>query len=197
MHGDDAAVAGADAAGNGPVLLDPLLAASPPPPLPPASAALYRLYPARHQQLGVLFALILSNAVLWVAFAAITPAVQAFFGGLPSLAVDSVALCFQLLFLPGTLLSYRLSQQKGLRATLLTGGVLTTAAAAIRLAATLLVSSAGVHGSAAFTLLFLGTTLAALAQPLVLNVPAQLATAWFAVGQVGGWVCIGGLEGWG
>lgn len=144
----------------------------------------YRVYPARYQQLGVLFALILSNAVLWVAFAAITPQVQAFFGDLPSLAGDAVALSFQLLFLPGTLLSYRLSDRKGLRTTLLTGAVLTTAAAALRLGAVLLVSAGHVSGRGAFVGLFLGTTLAALAQPLVLNVPAQLASAWFPVSQV-------------
>ncbi len=158
-----------------------------------SSSTSYRVYPARFQQLGVLFALILSNAVLWVAFAAITPQVQAFFGGpagnngkpLPSLAVDAVALSFQLLFLPGTLLSYRLSQRQGLRATLLAGGVLTTVAAALRLGAVLLVSHVGgVSGRGAFAGLFLGTTLAALAQPLVLNVPAQLASAWFPVSQV-------------
>lgn len=144
----------------------------------------YRVYPHRFQQLGVLVALILTNAVLWVAFAAIGPAVGRFFGGVPSLAVDAVALSFQLLFLPGTLLSIRLSERRGIRTTLLTGGVLTTAAAALRLAAVLLVSVGHVSGRGAFALLFLGTTLAAVAQPLVLNVPAQLASAWFDVSQV-------------
>jgi hypothetical protein len=176
-------------------ILEPLM--PPPPPV-----AYYQLHPARFQQLGVLFALILSNAVLWVAFAAITPQVQAFFGDVPSLAVDSVALSFQLLFLPGTLLSYRLSQRQGLRTTLLTGAALTTAAALLRLGAVLLVSVGGISGRGAFAGLFLGTTLAALAQPLVLNVPAQLASAWFPVSQVkngkgkGGGESMVVIEGW-
>lgn len=171
-------------------ILEPLLI--PPPPPPAAAAALadagsafssYRVYPQRFQQLAVLSTLILTNAVLWVAFSAISPQVQDFFG-VSALAVDAVALSFQLLFLPGTLLSIRLSERRGIRTTLLTGAWLTTAAAALRLAAVLLVAVGPVNGRGAFALLFLGTTLAALGQPLVLNVPAQLASAWFAVSQV-------------
>jgi len=151
---------------------------------PPMLPAQPRVYAARYHQLALLCALILTNAVVWVAFSAITPA-TAFVFGVSSAWINLVALSFQICFLPGTVVGYGLMERWGLRATLLTGGVLTTVGAALRLISLYVppASYGGGSGSGAYVLLLLGTCLAALAQPLLLNLPPQLAGQWFAVKQ--------------
>jgi Na+/melibiose symporter-like transporter len=144
-----------------------------------------RVYAARYHQLALLSALILTNAVVWVAFSPVTPATASVFG-VSSACINLIALSFQICFLPGTMVGYGLMERWGLRATLLTGGVLTTVGAALRLISLYVppASNGGSGGgSGAYVLLLIGTCLAALAQPLLLNLPPELAGQWFAVKQ--------------
>ncbi|GAB5032951.1 major facilitator superfamily domain-containing protein 7-a-like [Nannochloropsis oceanica] len=142
-----------------------------------------RVYAARYHQLALLCALILTNAVVWVAFSAITPATASTFG-VSSAWINVIALSFQICFLPGTVIGYCLMERWGLRATLLMGGVLTTMGAVLRLTSLyVLPKSDGGGGGGGYVLLLFGTCLAALAQPLLINVPPALAGKWFEVKQ--------------
>jgi|EP00624_Nannochloropsis_granulata_P004077 Na+/melibiose symporter-like transporter len=141
-----------------------------------------RVYAARYHQLALLCALILTNAVVWVAFSAITPATASTFG-VSSAWINFVALSFQICFLPGTVVGYGLVERWGLRVTLLTGGVLTTVGAVLRLISLYVLPNSDGGGGGGYVLLLGGTCLAALAQPLLLNVPPELAGQWFAVKQ--------------
>jgi len=150
----------------------------------------WRVHGSRYFQLILLCILILNNAVVWVAFSAITPATAAVYGVSPGL-VNIVALSFQMLFLPGTIAGYMLKERWGLRLTLLAGAFMTAVSAAIRFVSLYVPpvsfrnASTDGHdvnnGGCAYALLLLGTSLAALAQPLLLNTPPDLAVHWFAV----------------
>lgn len=63
----------------------------------------------------------------------------------------------------------------GLRGTVLLGGALTAVAAVLRAVSCVVPSEGGLR----YAVLCLGTILAGLAQPPLLNVPAQLAGNWF------------------
>ncbi len=143
----------------------------------------YRVYPSRAlHQLAILCFLVLGNAVIWVAFSSITRETAAAYG-VSSAWVNLVALSFQIMFLPGTMLGYGVMRQHGLRATLVAGGGLTTVGAAVRLGSAYLPASPPPPYGADYALLLLGTCLAALAQPMLLNLPTDLAGQWFAVRQ--------------
>lgn len=141
----------------------------------------YKVYSSRWLMLGLFCVLNMSNAVLWVTFAPITDISSDYFGGASTTSINMLALIFQIVYAPGTLVGVLATKKYGLRDTLIFGGVLNTLGALIRYIATLCRTQAGSWG--AYTLMMVGQFCGALAQPIYVNLPATMAADWFAVDE--------------
>lgn len=127
-----------------------------------------------------------SNASLWVTYAPISDISQVYFGGSHTISgsitsINMLATSYQVLFGPGTLLASQLMKNYDLRITVLVGGILTTAGALLRLIAALLKDFIG--NSVNYSFALIGQSLAALAQPLYVNIVAALTSAWFPLSE--------------
>ena len=86
-----------------------------------SETAKYRVYTDRWLMLALFCFLNFSNAVLWVTFAPISDLTSDYFDGIGVTAVNLLALVFQIVYLPGTLLGVIASKKYGLREAVLIG----------------------------------------------------------------------------
>jgi FLVCR family MFS transporter 7 len=129
---------------------------------------------ARWRALATLSAASAVNQAAWIACAPVRAATAACFGVSVG-AVDSLSLCFMVLYPPLALpAAALLADARGPRRAILLGAWLTAAGCAVR---ALALAADGASGS--FALLLVGQVVAACAQPLLLAAPPVLAAAWF------------------
>jgi len=120
-----------------------------------------------------------ANALLWVTFAPISDLAVIYFGAYGNNSnVNLLAVIFLVLFTPATMLQAYTSKAYGLRFTLLLGGVLTAGGALLRLIVAYSINTCS--SECLYAIMLLGQALAALAQPLFVNVAAHVAAIWFA-----------------
>lgn len=95
--------------------------------------------------------------------------------------VNLLAVVFQALYLPGTMLASRAMHSTSLRTTMLLGGSLTASGCAVRWVGTLLYDDSAISATGSYVIVLLGTCLVALAQPFYLNMPSKIASTWFSI----------------
>ena len=117
------------------------------------------------------------NGTFWLTFAPIEPIASTYFG-VSTTWVNALSAIFMLLYAPGSILSTYATHTTSLRGTMLMAAALMAASGWLRAA-----SAYAGAGAGAFALLFVGQSLAALAQPAFTNSPAKLASEWFSPNQ--------------
>lgn len=156
----------------------------------------YEVYPERWWTLAMFSCLNASNSQLWITFAPISDITSDYFGGIGITAVNMLALVFQIVYVPGTVLGVYTMKEYGMRGTMLIGGSLSFVGAVIRVIGALLKSSIGNWG--AYSLIMIGQIVGALGQPLYTNLPSAIAASWFQVrthcGQSLGILCCNGAR---
>mmetsp|Transcript_3261 Transcript_3261/g.6189 ORF Transcript_3261/g.6189 Transcript_3261/m.6189 type:complete len:527 (-) Transcript_3261:39-1619(-) len=141
----------------------------------------YTLYPARWLMLALFSLSTCSNAALWTTFAPIsTDASTFFFADTTSyVAINMIALLYQIFYLPGTIMASVLVERAGLRSAVVAGTALTAAGAAVRYTA-----AHALGGSAtSYAFVLCGQALCAVAQPCFVNAPGLLAANWFGANE--------------
>jgi len=124
-----------------------------------------------------------ANALVLVTWSPIISAASTYFGGIGNTSVNLLTVCFQIMYLPGTILAVNIMKISDLRRTMMFGGFLTTLGCAVRYIGA--ISQPEISPSSSYGIVLIGTLFAALAQPFYLNMPARLATAWFGVSERG------------
>ena len=124
----------------------------------------------------------IANSQLWVSFSPISDLTEDFFGhwGGAS-AVNMLAVTYSIMYLPGTVLGAVSIKSMDIRGALLLAGALTVAGSFIRGLGVSLISYIGPVG--AYLITIVGQAIAALGQPLFMNIPAALASTWFAIDE--------------
>ncbi len=139
----------------------------------------FRVYRRRWGILAQFCSLILANATMWVTFAPISNTAEVYFGTAGTTTrVNMLAVIFLILYPVGTVLEVYCMNKFKLRKTLLIGGALSVVGSLLRLIATLL-QPHGLSPGATYGIILFGQVLAAVAQPLFLNCPAIISSAWF------------------
>lgn len=119
------------------------------------------------------------NQVLWITFAPISAEVGEVFGVSPA-KVNLLSLVYMFLFPVGMVLWDKVERRLDLRGATLAAAWLNAAGAAIRALASLSITRKYLGGkSGSFVVLFVGQSIAALAQPFFINAPARIAMEWF------------------
>lgn len=132
----------------------------------------------------ILFTFILSgvaNAFVLLTWAPITDKAQTYWDDIDITAINLLTVIFQICYVPGTFLSLYLSSNYSMYSSLVAGSLLTSTGCFVRYIGVLIRDSSGAHSS--YAVVFLGTTLVALAQPVYLNMPAKIASIWFATNE--------------
>lgn len=137
----------------------------------------YKVYKRRWFVLLVLCLLNLSNATLWLSFAPVASQTASFLK-VSLEQVNWLSLIFMLVSIPLSLGTTWMLDALGLRITLILGSWLNMLGALVRFIG---VSQPDV--SVMYPVLFLGQTLSALAQPLIIFTPTKLAALWFPENQ--------------
>ena len=132
---------------------------------------------ARWHILAIFTVLSTLNGTFWLTFAPIEPIASTYFG-VSTTWVNALSAIFMLLYAPGSILSTYATHTTSLRGTMLMAAALMAASGWLRAA-----SAYAGAGAGAFALLFVGQSLAALAQPAFTNSPAKLASEWFGENQ--------------
>ena len=132
---------------------------------------------ARWHMLAIFTVLSTLNGTFWLTFAPIEPIASTYFG-VSTTWVNALSAIFMLLYAPGSILSTYATHTTSLRGTMLMAAALMAASGWLRAA-----SAYAGAGAGAFALLFVGQSLAALAQPAFTNSPAKLASEWFGENQ--------------
>eukprot|EP01136_Pigoraptor_vietnamica_P017044 Opistho-1_new@61670 len=133
----------------------------------------YILYRSRWLMLFIVCVLNISNAALWISFSPIADITSAYYDRSLTL-VNLLSQIFMICYLPLGFTSSWALDDKGLRYGVLIGAVLNFVGAWVRYVSDFV---PGRDGS--FGVLFVGQTLAACAQPFILNAPTKLAAVWF------------------
>lgn len=150
----------------------------------------YKSYRYRWVVLSLFSFLNASNALLWVTFAPISDLTMDYFSSVGGsgagivgtiTAVNFLAVIFQILYGPGTLLGVYWMKNYGLRGTVIMGGMLSTVGSFFRLIGSLVTGSH--NAGLVYGLFFIGQSLGALAQPFFLNLPTAISNAWFPVDE--------------
>jgi FLVCR family MFS transporter 7 len=134
----------------------------------------------------IVFALaVMVNALLWVTFAPISDITQHYFH-LHSLvgsttSVNMLANIFLILYAPGSLLGMIMVKYYRPRNTILVAAFLTALGALLRYIGAISFNSVGAAGS--YAIIFIGQSLAAIAQPMLLNFPPALSSIWFPINE--------------
>jgi hypothetical protein len=129
----------------------------------------------------ILFTFILSgvaNAFVLLTWAPITDKAQTYWDEIDITAINLLSVIFQICYVPGTFLSLYFSSNYSMYSSLIAGSLLTAVGCFVRYVGVLIRDNAGAHTS--YAVVFVGTTLVALAQPVYLNMPAKIASIWFA-----------------
>ena len=126
----------------------------------------------------------MSNSMMWCTYSPISDLTEDFFGHvLPgnNTAVNMFTVVFYALYLPGTILGTLVTKKTNIRGLILLGGVLTAIGGVFRCLGVASISKVGPGWAYALTLF--GQTLGAVANPFFMNIPASLASTWFAVDE--------------
>ena len=124
----------------------------------------------------------MSNSMMWCTFSPISNLTEDFYGHvLPgnNTAVNMFTVVFYALYLPGTILGTLVTKKTDIRGLILLGGLLTAFGGLFRSIGVGCISKIGPEWS--YTLTLFGQTLGAMANPFFMNIPASLASTWFAV----------------
>lgn len=141
------------------------------------------VYGERWWIITVFACLEMANALMWVTFAPISDLTQHYFhyhstyGTTTS--VNMLANIFLILYAPGSILGIMMVKYYRPRTTILFAGILTAIGALLRYVGTSFFNEMGYES--AYITVFLGQTLAAIAQPMFLNFPPALASIWFPI----------------
>lgn len=105
-----------------------------------------------------------------------------------------LSLCFLIAYIPGSILSVWMLDAHGLAASLSLAAWLTAVGCWVRYLGVILLLPKG-HTTASFVVMMVGQILAALAQPMYVNVPSRLSGDWFAVKEREAATTIGSMAG--
>ncbi len=144
----------------------------------------YISYRYRWVILGIFCLLDLCNAILFVTFAPISNISKNYFGGGyygSSSAVNMLATMFLILYPLGTVIGIVFMKYFRLRNTLILAGSINAFGALLRLLAAVYHEQLGDGGC--YSLMLLGQSIAALAYPMYVNLPAAIASTWFPVNE--------------
>eukprot|EP00048_Salpingoeca_helianthica_P016223 m.231140 g.231140 ORF g.231140 m.231140 type:complete len:455 (+) comp18253_c0_seq1:13-1377(+) len=131
----------------------------------------FHLYGRRWGMLLIIVLLQISNAMIWINFSPIEEKTKAYYN-VDDLTVDFLSLVYMMASVVlGPLASWMIDTQ-GLRRSVLFAAILNAAGGWLRYAGDF-------TGGGKIPLLFLGQTLAACAQPVILDSPTPLAAIWF------------------
>ena len=122
-----------------------------------------------------------TSGALWISFAPVASEASTAYA-VSQDWINTLSMTFLALYAPGTVIAAMASRRLGLRATVCAGGVMNLLAAAARLASALALPPDGSPATSRlpFAMLLGGQSLAALAQPTFTNIPARVASTWFA-----------------
>ena len=137
--------------------------------LSPKHKKIYKLYKWRWVVLGLFSLISMSNEVIWISLSSITSIVKVYYR-VDLIAVNWLSMIFGLFFVAFIIPASYLLDKYGLKITIIVGAILNAFGSCLR--------AMGANRDG-FTLVFLGTTLAALGQCFVLSIPAQVASVWF------------------
>ena len=132
----------------------------------------------------ILFTFILSgvaNAFVLLTWAPISDKAQTYWDDIDITAINLLSVIFQICYVAGTFLSLYLSSNYSMYASLVAGSLLTAVGCFVRYIGVLIRDSSGAQSS--YAVVFIGTTFVALAQPVYLNMPAKIASIWFATNE--------------
>jgi FLVCR family MFS transporter 7 len=148
------------------------------------NGVVYRVYTYRWIIVIGFVAAGVANALILLSWSPISDLASDYWNGLSISLINLLAVTFQILYLPGTMLSLKAMQIGGLRYTMLLGGALTFCGCFFRWLATYIYDNdENMDAIASYILVLFGTCLVALAQPFYLNMPAKIASTWFSVSQ--------------
>eukprot|EP01137_Pigoraptor_chileana_P030615 Opistho-2@17354 len=142
-------------------------------PLLPSGAQPYILYKSRWLMLFIVCLLNISNAAFWISYSPIADITSAYYDKSLTL-VNLLSQIFMICYIPLGFSSSWALDARGLRFGVLIGAVLNFIGGWVRYASEFAPSRDG-----SFAVLFFGQTLAACAQPFILNAPTKLAAVWF------------------
>lgn len=126
----------------------------------------------------------MSNGMIWVTFSPISDIASNYFHGGAfgsATAINMLGSVFLIFYIPGTILASVSMKRYKLRKTVIIGSLFTVMAALMRYIATLCYSSADI--ATVYSLMLFGQILAAIGQPLLLNIPPVISAGWFPVGE--------------
>lgn len=148
------------------------------------NAVSYRVYTYRWVIVLSFVAAGVANALVLLSWSPISDLASDYWDGLSISLINLLAVTFQVLYLPGTMLSLKAMQVGGLRYTMLLGGALTFSGCFFRWLATYVYENdSDMDAIASYVLVLFGTCLVALAQPFYLNMPAKIASTWFSISE--------------
>lgn len=143
----------------------------------------FKLYPERWTALAHFFVLQMTNSLMWVTFAPISDITADFFGPdgfVGSLtAVNMLAVLFLILYPVGSVLASYSKSNYGLRVSLLIAAFFTVVGAFFRFIGVYVRNSVG--GTSAYAMVFIGTAIVAIVQPIYINFPPTVSAIWFPV----------------
>jgi MFS family permease len=122
-----------------------------------------------------------ANAFVLLTWSPITDKAQIFWNDIDITAINLLSVIFQICYIPGTFIALYLTSNYGLRASLVSGSTLTALGCFIRYIGVLIRDST--DATTSYGVVFLGTVLVALAQPVYLNMPAKIASIWFSTSE--------------
>lgn len=145
----------------------------------------FKLYPERWTALAHFFILQMTNSLMWVTFAPISDITADFFGPdgfVGSLtAVNMLAVLFLILYPVGSVLASYSKSNYGLRVSLLIAAFFTVVGAFFRFIGVYVRNSVG--GTSAYVMVFIGTAIVAIVQPIYINFPPTVSAIWFPVAE--------------
>lgn len=141
----------------------------------------YVVYGYRWIALTVFVTAGISNALILLTWSPISDKASDYWNNLPISLVNLLAVIFQAVYLPGTMLSLKAMHTTNLRQTMLLGGSLTASGCCIRYLGAMLYDANDISATGSYVLVLLGTAVVALAQPFYLNMPAKIASTWFSI----------------
>lgn len=139
---------------------------------------IYRLYERRWFILVTLGLLNISNALQWLAFAPVAYSAAEFYGKGVGV-INMLSVVFMIVGIPCGILATWLLDTFGLRLSIIMSAWLNFAGSLIRIVSAL----PGIADVSRVPLVFVGSVLAALAQPFMLFAPTKLAALWFPENQ--------------
>eukprot|EP01038_Epipyxis_sp_PR26KG_P009234 gene9234-12448_t len=125
---------------------------------------------------------VIANAMTVLTWSPIAEKANSYFNSIGISAINLLTVICQIMYFPGTLLSFYASEKTNLRIYLIIAGFLTCVGNTFRL-----IGAVGkektMNNDIAYFLILLGTTLIGLAQPFYVNLPAKIASTWFPLNE--------------